>query len=708
MTKSRGKYSLLFYALMLISVIGIGYNTSIIVNEYISAERDMIKKMQLDTQKAAKELDKNLKNLVDVTTELEEIAYKKLSQAELEKTHTTLFKEHPELFGIGVCYEPNALFDSTRLYTPFYFRPGEKDTVMNLDEGENGYDYTTNASGGWYRSIRDGKNWQEPYFGRVAQAIIAEFGIPIYQDKSKKGDPIGIVYSDYSLNEIKGMMKALQFGKTGYAYILSEQGVVLSHPIEEYVKNSRNIREIADNQDDGGELHLFLDKAAAGEAKESDVYINVDAKSGQTAWRVFSKIPTTNWTLVTIFPEDELDIDVNSIRHSYIVISIFVILGLLAFFISRSLSDVDNVKNHWSNSNIITVIFVMNIVFLYYVSLKHSVHQVEGSAKILNNSTKDKFLDVHAPPEKNKYKLPLMRIPSGINVKSYELIDANNVFITGYLWQKYDTELGLDTIIKDKGFVFPQATSTHFSKAYERTDSKYSVHGWKFESQIRLPLNYKKFPFDNKVLNLGLWHSQFDRNIILVPDLDSYAYTNPTARPGLEKSIVFGNWNVISSFYSYVKKSFDTKYGLNNSSLSNNDDVEEMNFSIVLERKFIGPLIANLLPFLCILLIHFASVMNMKNESKTYVLSASSGLIFAVLIAHFSMRGSLNYAGVVYLESLYFVAYLVITLSIINNFLFYSGRKVGFLTYNKGIAFRVMYWPIVCVLLYVVTVFTYY
>ncbi len=701
------KNKLIFLALMLLTLLFVVFQIYKIRDTRDLAESQMIGKMHKDTREAAAKLDSNLNKLERTTEELEKLAYANLAKDQLEEQYWKIFKENKDLFGIGACYEPYAVYDSVKLYSPFYFRPDDQEKLMNLDEGDNGYDYTTHNDGKWYRSIKSGQVWQEPYFGKVAQAILAEYGVPIYKNQNKKEKAIGIVYADYSLNNIKEMMKALHFGETGYAYVISEKGVILSHPVEEYVKHGKTLREVADTQDDSGELLRFIEGIEKGTAKESEVYINDDAGTGQISWRVFAKIPTTNWTLVTIFPQDELGIDLNEIRRRYINISIGLVIFTLLLVLMRIYNKLSKKKVVWAYSTFFVITCMAATIMIYYFSINYTPHQAVKTTKILNNSTKDKFLDMHAPREKFHYKMPLMRVPSGIYVKSYEFLDANNVYLTGFVWQKYPLNERNDSILTP-GFVFPEATSSSFTEAYVRDGKEHKTIGWNFEAKIRLPLNYAKFPFDNKTLNLRMWHHDFDKNIILTPDLNSYAYTNPTSHPGLEKTIVFGNWKVLSSFFNYMKQEYNTKFGLEKSNLATSDDKEEMNFTIVLERKFIGPLIANLLPFLCIVLIHFASIMNMKNENRSYVLGASSGLIFAVLIAHFSMRGSLNYAGIVYLEIFYFVAYFIIALSIINNSLYHSNRTLRILKFEENLVFRIAYWPIILLVLFIVTVTTFY
>ncbi|MFG3053578.1 hypothetical protein ACGFZP_21870 [Kitasatospora sp. NPDC048239] len=83
---------------------------------------------------------------------------------------------------------------------------------------------------------------------------------------------------------------------------------------------------------------------------------------------------------------------------------------------------------------------------------------------------------------------------------------------------------------------------------------------------------------------------------------------------------------------------------------------------------------------------------------------APGTVMLVVAVQHSSLRSTTGSAGVVYAEYFYFILYLVIALVALNVVEYTSTRRLRLLDRNGNMAARLLYWPVVTVLLLTTTV----
>jgi hypothetical protein len=250
----------------------------------------------------------------------------------------------------------------------------------------------------------------------------------------------------------------------------------------------------------------------------------------------------------------------------------------------------------------------------------------EKCEKPSNDAEECKGESVQAWLRDNWYSLPSKRentitetrvqIPTGIFIQSLRFDSANEINLTGYLWQKFSkktladigkqlvwtTPLGKEIAqetrdqIRDNGFViFPeevsssdtkitladeillkkeQTTATEevisqtklkdkiLSNSLLQNDDDEVLFIWYFDTTLRQRFSYDKYPFDTKEVWVKIWPRSFGgRDIILIPDLASYKDTTTDAIFGIEKEIVWGGWERKNTFFDYECSSYDTTFG---------------------------------------------------------------------------------------------------------------------------------------------------
>ena len=160
-----------------------------------------------------------------------------------------------------------------------------------------------------------------------------------------------------------------------------------------------------------------------------------------------------------------------------------------------------------------------------------------------------------------------------------KLVASNEVFLTGYIWQKYGVDGPTDS---RPGFVLPDAINPRITEAYRYEENGVETVGWYIETTLHQNLNLSRYPLDHDEVSIRFKPRGLDRELMLVPDLDSYTLTHPAARPGLDKKLRVAGWKVVGSFFDYKFENYDSSLGI--PGRSSDAVVPELNFNVRIQR----------------------------------------------------------------------------------------------------------------------------
>ena len=629
----------------------------------------------------------------------------------LERLRNTM-EQNSSFFTLGAAYVPGVerpTLDGSQTsgwYAPWFTRVRGQ---MELVQVENYYDYTEPEREWYNRPLAEGSMWLEPFVGEFSKTLIAGYAHPFYtEDKdSKQKTPAGVIYGSYSFDFIRDLIKSLSIGKTGYGFLLSSQGVFIYHPLEQFVDDKVSIFDRAKILNNPL-LRKTSEKALSGESVVMD---DISAITGQETWLFFKPIPSTGWALGVVYIKDEIFSSTESLKRKLIGIS----LALIAFFFFLSIilfrAYRGGTWSLWAVSITTSACLSAGIGFNWYLSLSERPDKITKDVIILSESGLRSFLESRVKLE-SRQDTPIY-LPTGVFVQSVQFLDANNVFMTGYIWQKYTDGIHDEV---SRGVILPESvTSNDFEMAetYRHKEGNVETVGWYFEAELRQNFDYTRYPFDAKDIRLRLWHQDLNKNMLLVPDLESYKLMNPTSLPGLEKDFVFPGWDLESSFFQYKLNSYNTSFGIKSPWGSNN--VPELYFTVVAKRKFITVFISNVMPSLVLacLLFCLQIIISHKRENEALnftaleIVSASGAFIFIVILDQISLRSSIAAGGIIYIEFFYFILYIVILWVTVNAIVLASGFQVPLIRYRNNILLKIFYWPVVLTLLLIVTLFAF-
>jgi signal transduction histidine kinase/HAMP domain-containing protein len=258
------------------------------------------------------------------------------SPEEIEKLLKMAVANNYEIFGAMIAFEPD--YDGpANKYSTIYIAK-ERNEVKVERVGKDNYD---DHMQDWYLIPKQlGKPlWSEPYYDEGSEnIIISTYSVPLYQYVGGKKKFIGILAADLSLEWLQKIVSVIKVYDTGYAFMISKTGSLVTHPNKELIMNTTifSIAEEADSK----ELRTIGRNMKVGGSSFAEVeYHNI--ANGKLSWISYAPVKINGWSLGVVYPVDELLASLNGLFRFVIIMSIIggAILLFVIFLISRSITS---------------------------------------------------------------------------------------------------------------------------------------------------------------------------------------------------------------------------------------------------------------------------------------------------------------------------------------------------------------------------------
>jgi len=257
------------------------------------------------------------------------------SQDELVKLLKQEVELNPEIYGAALAFEPYFTDKNEKYYMPYYYRKQGKLDLIFL--GDERYDYFTMD---WYQIPKELNHpvWSEPYFDEGAgNTIMSTYSVPLYRTVEGKKQFIGILTADVSLDWLQNFVNSIKVYQSGYAFMISQNGTIVTHPMKELIMNE-TIFSIAEAQN-SSQLRVIGRNMISGKTSFAELeYHNV--KTGKLSWLAYAPVKLNGWSIGIVFPVDEFMADVNSLYTRVLVLGIGggLIILIVIILISRSIT----------------------------------------------------------------------------------------------------------------------------------------------------------------------------------------------------------------------------------------------------------------------------------------------------------------------------------------------------------------------------------
>lgn len=270
------------------------------------------------------------------------------SQAELENFLKIIVINNPDVFGSCIAFEPYAFDAGMENYAPYGYYSGDSVVMTNL--AGNDYNY---RQWPWYAIPKErGPGWGEPYFDEGGGNIVmATYSVPFYGVPPSK-EFKGVVTVDISLEKLRKMIGNIKIYNTGYSFLLSKEGVFMSHPdslvvVKESVFSFSRKHNLKDFEKIGRDM--------------------VDGKTGfmqyyslllkEDCYLFHTSLTSNGWSLAMVIPEQEILADLYSLNRKILIIgtlgffAIFIIIILISGSITRPVEKLAWAAHHIGDGN---------------------------------------------------------------------------------------------------------------------------------------------------------------------------------------------------------------------------------------------------------------------------------------------------------------------------------------------------------------------
>lgn len=646
-----------------------------------------------------------------LTVEIDSLVKEFIQRAERTKREIIAFNTEEDLinnlksikesynfiYGITAAFEPGFFLGKER-FAPFY--DNARDSVIFVEEV---YDYadTSLASSKWYTEgiLSDSARWSKPYFAEAANEMVIDYTLPI---KVKKKN-VGVLDFSIALTTVTALVQSLTLGESGYGFIADQEGTIISHPNTENLLE--NLYETAGNR--SNEAANAYQSEASGYAKYTSTY------TYNESFFFFNTSDLTGWKYILVLAESDLLGNSDFLRKK--TIQIGFVLGMVLLFGLLLLLNLKKVNKPklWVACTGYSIIMVGNIVLICYLNLNTDFSLLESDKeRIVNQSIINKYVETFDEEQLSISRSTYTRVPLGLYVESFEIKTSFEGSLSGKLWLKYPKSLlktaPIDLYVNNGSAV--DIRPVILEKTYEIDKGEYVLVEYNFRVTVEEDFSYKQFPFEENDLSISFSYPDASKNILFVPDLESYDVLNPSAKPGLRAAVNTPAFKTISTFFTFETFGSRTNFGTGLPIRPQPNLV----YTIVIKRLFVSPIIANIIPILVVALIMFLVLyISSRDEEKRSgmnvmnVVQSAAGFLFILIISQVNERGRIQTPELTYIELYYFCIYGVIVFQTILTASFLRGSESRFFKHDN-LRMKLLFWPVLLTAWYISTITWFY
>jgi hypothetical protein len=623
-------------------------------------------------------------------------------------TLRSMMYSNPGFVEAGIAYKPFKIDSTIRLVGVAYTVEGNKLKEFELDDR---LDYT-NPDVYWYNSpIINGSIWLEPEYAATRSEMLSIYATPLTRAVNSPidsigmvTDTIGVLYLKLSLSDFSRTLDALDLGEGGSYFIATRKN--------KYILNSKNALFIHNEKE--SEIPDWADKKRRkhfGADSETTFSRFLATETGLESVLLLTPIKVTDWKLGLYLNIADHILPPSIAKRKVILFGFALGLGCLFFLIPFFDMHKFDVKGLWKLSFAFSGFCLFMLILVLSATLYFPKELTEKSERITSQHSLDEFKIDHAKKSlSSREELPVY-IPTGVFIQAVTFIDAFDVQLMGYIWQRYTDGIH-DSV--SRGVIMPEGEQFEPIEVFRKRNGNTEHIGWRFQVILHEKFDYSRYPFARENIWIQLWHKDFHDNVILVPDLEGYDETTPLSFPGLLKDLEIPGWDIESSNFSIKTRSDKSNFGFMNN--LGPTHIPELFFNIHIIKEITGPLVTHIIP-LSIVLILLLSILLLTNKdddkkelfgfNTLSVIATCAGFFLVVVFSHIDLRENLSTKGIVYIEYYYFIIYVFI-LGVALNSLIYTLTDNRLVNNNDNQYLQMLFLPLSQAAILIMTLVKFY
>ena len=674
-----------FSSLILLLFLGIlGTVGSFLYSKYISM-KNLNKNEEQLLSIATEQFEHSLSTLANITHSIgEDLQTGRLKISEIKKRLEIDMQQNSDIVGITVA------FQSSKEGAPSYFRNAKEIKYQNL--------ITTLDSHGeslvnlpWYQSaFKKNSQWSDPYFDTSSNSCVVAYSTPFYHSNDLE-KPLGVVSIFYPVLAFKQLINRYDVGYSGY-YFLNTQHTTqfIVHPLEDNVLKQKTIFDQSQQFEIPNLLKLG-NKIKDGQSGYIS-YNEPDTKN--EVWINFRPLKVAQWTLAKICVAKEIVSNIldSKINFLIIFIQILVLLVLISLVSNKKLRV----------PFLTLVLLIGNFALWFWIDWQEPSLD-ESEVIIADFSKLNLFIDKY----NNKLDLLFEHRPTLITTGFYLHalnVDEgqNKIAFNADLWQDFESTQAETELA---GFTLQRAAQLNANLIHLTQEKNKNILLWKTIAELFYNFSRKAYPLDTHVVRISIDPKDVTRNILLIPAIDSYRFTDVTNKPGIAKDITLAGFSLKESFFTYRPTLTNVNFGVESHSKSNT--YNNLNFVMVLKRNILNPLVTYILPLFIILLMIFSTVL-VANKWLQGSLGALATLFISLLLLHRDLRSTFKDSDIIYMEYFFFSTYFIHFLAVVYAGMHFLQFFVGQSHIDKHKMVASLFWPLNLFLWLLATIYVFF
>ena len=351
--------------------------------------------------------------------------------------------QHEVLYGAGYTATPSA---QGQLYAPYLRRPFGtiERTDVDYDPTLEPRKGTTDPDTNWFRGPADSPVgvWVEPFFGRKSQTPLVAYGLGMGEETQR-----AVISLNLSLASMHELVSHMDLGELGYAYLASASGSMIVHPRPDLVELRARDRD----------LSQWLPEQTGKMLVEAFE----DPLTDRQAWRVCTTVEGPSWRLCVVGDKLPPTQALTLRRKLTVLLTLAAAVLVLVIVLLRP------GRASWKHSAGLTAAstgLVAAIWVLLYLSPTYDYKTfeeerhtreameragqdpMEGASPLLivtSESSVKQHIEAYTQAGRTEVASETLVVKTGVYLQSLDFVDANDVAVTGYVWQRGEGATGL-------------------------------------------------------------------------------------------------------------------------------------------------------------------------------------------------------------------------------------------------------------------------